>query len=67
MMGGSVVKSTGYSSRRSGFHPQLTHGGPQQSITPVPEDLSDVLLGLPKALHTWCTDIYAGKHPYPQN
>jgi hypothetical protein len=42
---GSVVKSTGCSSRGPGFNSHLPHGGSQLSITPVPEDL------IPSGLH----------------
>jgi hypothetical protein len=35
---GSVIKSTNYSSRRSGFNSQHPHGSSHLSVPPVPED-----------------------------
>jgi hypothetical protein len=60
--GGSVVKSTGCSSRGTRFSPQHPHGGSYPSIIPIPKDLKTS-----SGLWEHCTyvvlGIHAGKTP----
>ena len=57
---GSVVKTTGCSSRRPKFCAQHPHGGPQMLVTPVPEDLIPSSGLCVHQAYTLCRDIHSG-------
>jgi hypothetical protein len=60
---GSVIESTVCSSNRPRFSPQHPHNSSQLPVTPVPGELTPLLVSS-GTVHTWCTYMHTGTHTH---